>query len=96
MGMDTWAETIYGTTEYSILDKLPAYMKELVEQEKHFNLPEFYKGLEIFWSDAGFHGIGKRINMNKKHTRTIESVKKIFKKYKLGKPKYCQFSALSV
>lgn len=96
MGVDWTAITIYGTTDYNVLDKLPPYMKELVKADKHYQLPDTYKGLKIFWSDGGFHGFGASVNLNRKHDATKKRVQRIFKELGLGKPKYCEYTSLSV
>lgn len=96
MSVDWYATIIYGKIGYSVLNELPEYMKELVEAKKWYQLPETYKGLEIFWSDAGFHGIGVKVNINRKHDATKRRVNRIFKQLNLGEPKYCEFTELSV
>jgi hypothetical protein len=95
MGIDYYPTTIYGAG-YTISDKLPNEYKQLIDADKAYQLPERYKGLEIFWSDAGFHGIGKRVSVKRKHEKTKESVIKIFKRLGWGKPSYIEFVELSV
>ena len=96
MGVDWYSRSIYGTTEYDIRKKLPVWMQEIIEANRHYQLPEKYKGLELFWSDAGFHGIGLEVDMNKKHEARKKKVQRIFKELGWGKPKYCQYTSLSV
>ena len=96
MGVDWSSRSIYGTTDYNIRKKLPIDIQELIEADKHYQLPETYRGLELFWSDGGFHGIGLEIDMNKKHEVKKKKVQRIFKELGLGKPKYCQYTSLSV
>ena len=91
-----WSENFYGTDEYSVLDKLPSSMKELVDKGEHYNLPKTYKGIELFWSDAGFHGYGVGVKLGYDHKRTKEKVRKIFKILKIIKPKYCSVSMMSI